>query len=210
MENSKKINEIIKKLKKEYPKARIALKFTNPLEILVATILSAQCTDKRVNMVTETLFKKYRTIHDYANANIKEFEEEIKSTNFYKNKAKNIIEAAKIILKKFNGQVPKTMNELLTLPGVARKTANIVLSNAYGIVEGIAVDTHVRRLSQRLGLSKNTDPEKIENDLMKIIPKNDWFIISYLLIEHGRKICSAKKAECNICILSNLCPKIGI
>ena len=210
MKNSKKINEIIKKLKKEYPKARIALKFTNPLEILVATILSAQCTDKRVNMVTETLFKKYRTIHDYANANIKEFEEEIKSTNFYKNKAKNIIEAAKIILKKFNGQVPKTMNELLTLPGVARKTANIVLSNAYGIVEGIAVDTHVRRLSQRLGLSKNTDPEKIENDLMKIIPKNDWFIISYLLIEHGRKICSAKKAECNICILSNLCPKIGI
>ncbi|MFN3966713.1 MAG: endonuclease III [Endomicrobiia bacterium] len=201
----KKVNEIIKRLKKEYPKAKIALEFSNPLEILVATILSAQCTDERVNKVTASLFKKYKTVKDYANADLKKFEQEIKSTGFYHNKARNIISAAKIILEKFNGKVPDNMNDLLSLPGVARKTANIVLSNAYGIVEGIAVDTHVRRLSQRLGLTKNDDPVKIEQDLMKIIPKSDWFIISYLLIEHGRKICDARKPKCNECIISDLC-----
>ncbi len=201
----KRVNEIIKRLKKEYPKAKIALEFSNPIEILVATILSAQCTDERVNKVTKSLFKKYRTIKDYANANLKEFEQEIKSTGFYHNKAKNIISSAKIILEKFNGKVPDKMEDLLSLPGVARKTANIVLSNAYGIVEGIAVDTHVKRLSQRLGLTKNDDPVKIEQDLTKIIPKSDWFIISYLLIDHGRKICNAKKPKCFECVLSDLC-----
>jgi len=203
-----KVNQIIKILKKEYPKAKIALEFSNPLEILVATILSAQCTDERVNKVTKSLFKKYKTVQDYANADLKKFEQEIKSTGFYHNKAKNIISSAKMIIEKFNGKVPDKMEDLLTLPGVARKTANIVLGNAYGIVEGIAVDTHVRRLSQRLGFTKNDDPLKIEQDLMKIIPKSNWFIISYLLIEHGRKICDARKPKCSVCVISDLCPKI--
>jgi len=206
--DTKKVNQIIKILKKEYPKAKIALEFSNPLEILVATILSAQCTDERVNKVTKSLFKKYKTVQDYANADLKKFEQEIKSTGFYRNKAKNIISSAKMIIEKFNGKVPDKMEDLLTLPGVARKTANIVLGNAYGIVEGIAVDTHVRRLSQRLGFTKNDDPVKIEQDLMKIIPKSNWFIISYLLIEHGRKICDARKPNCSECVISDLCPKI--
>ena len=206
--DTKKVNQIIKILKKEYPKAKIALEFSNPLEILVATILSAQCTDERVNKVTKSLFKKYKTVQDYANADLKKFEQEIKSTGFYHNKAKNIISSAKMIIEKFNGKVPDKMEDLLTLPGVARKTANIVLGNAYGIVEGIAVDTHVRRLSQRLGFTKNDDPLKIEQDLMKIIPKSNWFIISYLLIEHGRKICDARKPKCSVCVISDLCPKI--
>lgn len=199
------INELLKRLKKSYPAAKIALDFSNLPEILVATILSAQCTDKRVNQVTPVLFKKYRTLKDYANADIKEFEQEIRSTGFYHNKAKNIVQSAKVILKKYNGKVPDTMEGLLTLPGVARKTANIVLSNGYGIVEGIAVDTHVRRLSQRIGLSKNDDPVKIEQDLMKITPKKDWFGISNLLIEHGRKICDAKKPDCPRCMLTDMC-----
>lgn len=202
-----KIKEIVKRLKKEYPKARVALNFNNPIQILVVTILSAQCTDERVNKVTEKLFKKYKNVKDFAKADIKEFEGEILSTGFYHNKAKNIINSAKIIIDKYKGEIPKTMKDLLTLPGVARKTANIVLGNAYGIVEGIAVDTHVKRLSYRLEMTENTDPEKIEEDLRAIIPKKDWFIISYLLIEHGRKTCDARKPKCDRCILSDICPK---
>ncbi len=206
MEEKERVLKIIELLEKEYNHPKVALKYNNPLQLLIATMLSAQCTDKRVNMVTEKLFKKYKTAEDYANMDIKVFEQEIKSTGFYKNKAKNIQKCCKILVEKFGGEVPKTMEELISLPGVARKTANIVLGNAYGIVVGIAVDTHVRKLSQRLGLSKNKDPEKIEKDLMKIVPKNKWFDINYLLIEHGRKICNARKPKCEECVINKLCP----
>ncbi len=205
MENSK-AKKIYSILKKIYPKAKIALNYSNNWELTVAVILSAQCTDKRVNIVTEKLFKKYRTIGDYANANLEEFQQDIRSTGFYRNKAKNIIASANIILKKFDGKVPDTMEELLELKGVARKTANVVLGNAYGKVEGIAVDTHVRRLSQRLGFTKKNDPVKIEQDLMKIFPKDNWYQLTYLLIEHGRAICDAKNPRCDECPLKELCP----
>ena len=198
--------EILRILKKEYPEAKIALEYKNPLELLVSTILSAQCTDKRVNIVTKSLFKKYKTAKDYANAVLKEFEQEIRSTGFYHNKAKNIIEACRIIEEKFNGKVPDTMEALIILPGVARKTANIVLSNAYGVIAGIAVDTHVRRISQRLSFTKNDNPDKIEQDLMNLFPKEEWFNINYLLIDHGRKICQAKKPLCPECPVNKLCP----
>jgi len=200
------IDKILVLLKKEYPAARIALTFSNPLEILVSTILSAQCTDKRVNLVTKDLFKKYKTVKDYANLDIKSFEQEIRSTGFYRNKARNIKKAAQKILKDFNGKVPDSMEKLIQLPGVARKTANIVLFNGFGKIEGIAVDTHVRRLSQRLGITKNDDPNKIEQDLMKLLDKKEWGNFSYLLIEHGRRVCIAKKPRCLDCILKQLCP----
>ncbi|OGS21449.1 MAG: endonuclease III [Elusimicrobia bacterium RIFOXYA2_FULL_39_19] len=199
--------EILKRLKKHYPEAKIALNYSSPIEILVATILSAQCTDKQVNKVTEAIFKKYKSAKDYASADIKEFEQEIKSTGFYHNKAKNIVESAKIIVTKHGRKVPDTMNNLLTLPGVARKTANIVLGNAYNIVEGIPVDTHVKRLSQRLGLSNESNPEKIEQDLMHLFKKKQWYKLSYLLIEHGRNTCNAKKPLCDKCFLKDICPK---
>ncbi|PIU41137.1 MAG: endonuclease III [Candidatus Omnitrophica bacterium CG07_land_8_20_14_0_80_42_15] len=204
--NAQKAQRIFCILKKTYPRAKIALDFTSPIQLLVATILSAQCTDKRVNIVTESLFKKYKTERDYANADLKTFEKDIRSTGFYRNKAKNIIASAQKILKEFNGKVPDTMEALLTLPGVARKTANIVLSNAYGKIEGIAVDTHVRRLSGRLGFTDNENPEKIELDLMKLFPKDEWFPINRVLIEHGRNICNAKKPLCPECLVSSLCP----
>ncbi len=204
--NKEKILGIIKLLKGEYPEARIALKFKNPLELLVATMLSAQCTDERVNIVTKDLFKKYKTAEDYANADLKEFEQDIKSTGFYKNKAKNIKNTCRILIEKYNSKVPRTMDEMLSLPGVARKTANIVLSNAYGIVEGIAVDTHVRRLSFLLGLTKEKDPVKIERDLMEIVPKKHWIDFPLMLILHGRKICIARRPRCEECILNRLCP----
>jgi len=217
---------ILEKLQQQYPNARIALNYSNNWEFLVAVILSAQCTDKRVNIVTETLFPKYlsnipalpkhpkypnpspeiKQIINFAEVPIEELETDIKSTGFYHNKAKNIQAAAKMVLEKFNGNVPRTMDEILTLPGVARKTANIVLGNAYGVVEGIAVDTHVRRLSQRLGFTKHNDPEKIEKDLMKLFPKDEWLTLTYYLIEHGRAICDAKKPKCDQCILNQLCP----
>jgi endonuclease-3 len=193
-------------LEKEYPQARIALNHSNPLELLVATILSAQCTDERVNIVTRTLFKKYTRAEDYAKADLTELERDIKSTGFYRNKAKNIKQTGRILVDKFNGQVPRTMEEMLELPGVARKTANIVLQNAYGVVEGIAVDTHVRRVSKRLGLTENEDPNKIEQDLMKIIPKNKWMRITDLLITLGRNACVAKKPKCGTCVLNKICP----
>jgi endonuclease-3 len=198
--------KIIELLEKDYPKAKTALHYTSPLEILVATMLSAQCTDKRVNIVTKSLFKKYRIAEDYANADLAELEEAVRSTGFYKNKAKNIKRSGRMLVEKFNSQVPRTMDELLELPGVARKTANIVLSNAYGIIEGIAVDTHVRRLSKRLGLTENKNPDKIEADLMLIVPKSHWKRITDLLIFHGRNVCMARKPKCNLCSLNKMCP----
>ncbi|MBI2640574.1 MAG: endonuclease III [Candidatus Sungbacteria bacterium] len=208
--------EIIRRLKKKFPNAKIVLKFSSPWELLVAVILSAQCTDKKVNEVTEKLFsagggsasggKKYRTLDDYVKAKPKEFEQMIRPTGFYRAKAKNILASAKLVKGRFGGKMPRTMREMLTLKGVARKTANVVLGNAYGVVEGIAVDTHVRRLSQRLGLSKHDDPVKIEQDLMRLIPRKDWFKLTYLLIDHGRAICTAKDPRCDLCPLNNICP----
>jgi len=199
--------KIIELLEKEYPtRAKTALHYSSPLEILVATILSAQCTDKRVNMVTKSLFKKYKTAEDYANADLAELEQDIKSTGFYRNKAKNIKNAGQMLVEKFDSQVPNTMEEILELPGVARKTANIVLSNAYGVIEGIAVDTHVRRLSKRLGLTENKNPDKIERDLMQNVPKSHWKRITDLLIFHGRNVCMARKPKCDSCVLNKLCP----
>ena len=198
--------KIIELLEKEYPRAKTALHYTSPLEILVATILSAQCTDKRVNIVTKSLFKKYKTAEDYANADLAELEQDIKSTGFYRNKAKNIKNAGQMLVEKFDSQVPNTMEEILELPGVARKTANIVLSNAYGVIAGIAVDTHVRRLSKRLGLTENTNPDKIERDLMQRVPKSHWKRITDLLIFHGRNVCMARKPKCDSCVLNKLCP----
>ncbi len=197
---------ILELLKRQYPAATTALQFRDPLEILVATILSAQCTDKRVNIVTQPLFKKYRTAKDYAGANLKELELQIRSTGFYRNKARNIIGAAKMIVSEFGGRVPDSMAELVRLPGVARKTANIVLSHGFNKTEGIAVDTHARRVSGRLGLTKNDDPVKIEQDLMKTFDRKDWVHLSDLLIAHGRAVCIARKPKCLECILRKLCP----
>jgi endonuclease-3 len=205
-DNETKVLKIVELLEKEHPDAKIALHYTNPLELLVATILSAQCTDERVNIVTKTLFEKYKTAEDYANADPKEFEEDIRSTGFYRNKARNIKKCCQMLVENFNSQVPKTMEEILTLPGVARKTANIVLSNAFGVIEGIAVDTHVRRLAKRLGLTEHEDPNKIEESLMKIVPKEYWMKITDLLIFHGRRVCIAKKPKCGICVLNRICP----
>ncbi len=198
-------SEILAILKNCYGVQSTALFHENPFELLVATILSAQCTDARVNMVTPELFKKYRTASDYADADINQFESDIKSTGFYKNKAKNIIAAARKIISEFGGKVPDKMEELVKLPGVGRKTANIVLSEGFGIVKGIAVDTHVRRVSFRLGLTKNTDPEKIETDLMAIYPEAEWRNVSNLLIAHGRRICDAKRPNCAGCALNKIC-----
>lgn len=184
--------EVVRKLKKLFPQAKIALHYSNNWELLVAVMLSAQCTDKKVNEVTEKLFKKYRTLDDYVRARPREFEQDIRSAGFYRNKAKHILAAAKIVKEKYDGKIPKTMAEILTLPGVARKTANVVLGNAYGVVEGVAVDTHVRRLSKKLGLTDHTDPNKIEKDLMELLPKKEWFGFTYRLIEYGRTYCSAK------------------
>jgi endonuclease-3 len=205
-ENRRRVLRIIGLLEKEFPDAKIALNYTNPLELLVATILSAQCTDERVNIVTESLFKKYRKAEDYANVDLAELEREIRSTGFYRNKARNIKNTGEMLVQRFDSQVPKTMEEILELPGVARKTANIVLQNAYGVVEGIAVDTHVRRVAARLGLAANEDPEKIEQDLMAIVPRDKWMRITDLLIFLGRRICTAKKPKCDLCVLNKLCP----
>jgi len=185
------------KLKRLFPNAKIALKFKNNWELLVAVELSAQCTDVMVNKVTPKLFKKYRTLDAYVNANPKEFEQDIKSTGFYRNKAKNILAAAKLLKNKFGGKMPKTMREMLTIPGVARKTANVVLGNAHGVVEGIAVDTHVRRFAIRFDLSDYQDPVRIERDLMAIIPKKEWFPFTYRLINYGRAVCPARKHNCS-------------
>jgi endonuclease-3 len=200
----KRAKKIIRLLKKLFPKAKISLRYSTPWELLVAVVLSAQCTDKKVNEVTEKLFKKYRKLDDYIKVSPKEFEQDIKSTGFYRNKAKNILAAAKVVKEKFHGKLPKTMAEMLTIPGVGRKSANVILGNAYGVVEGIAVDTHVARLSRLLGLTAHNDPNKIEQDLMQLIPKKDWFKFTYLIIEYGRKYCPARPHEHKQCPLAKI------
>lgn len=204
--NTENFNIIFELLQQIYPNPASALDFRSPLELLVATILSAQCTDKQVNSVTKTLFEKYKTIDDYANADIRELENEIYSTGFYHQKAKHLIASAQIMINEFDRKVPDTMEGLLKLHGVGRKVANIVLSRAFGKNEGIAVDTHVKRLSQRMGFSKYSDPEKIEKDLIKIAKKEDLEKLSMTLILHGRNICMARKPKCEICIVHQLCP----
>lgn len=200
------VQAIIAELHRLYPDAKCSLNFSNPLELLVATQLSAQCTDERVNMVTEQLFQKYRSTENFATVSQEELEQDIRSTGFYRNKAKNIRAACQRILTEYGGEVPRTMEGLLSLPGVARKTANVVLGNAFGIVEGFVVDTHIARLSRRLGWAKSEDPVKIEQDLMRIIPQKDWLDLSHLLIFHGRAICHARKPLCEQCALVPLCP----
>lgn len=200
------IVEIIRILRKAYPKTRAALYYKDALQILIATILSAQCTDKRVNQITPRLFKKYRNAYDFSKARQATLEKEIRSTGFYRNKAKNIIGAAKRIMEDFGGRVPDTMEALISLPGVARKTSNIVLSSGFRRTEGIAVDTHVKRLSGRLGLSRQKDPNKIEQDLMKIVPKKGWLDFNYMLVSHGRAICNARRPLCSKCVLNKICP----
>tara|TARA_Y100000310_G_C20691197_1_gene822350 strand:- start:341 stop:982 length:642 start_codon:yes stop_codon:yes gene_type:complete len=208
--DKKRVGKIISILKKEYPGKKSVLKFKTPLQMLVSTILSAQCTDVRVNIVTKDLFKKYKTAKDYASANLKELERIIKSTGFYRNKAKNIKNSCKMIVTDFGGRVPNKMEDLIKLPGVARKTANIVLSMSYNKSEGIAVDTHVKRVSYRLGLTNHTDPNKIEKDLMEIIPKSSWLYFNYIVVDHGRTLCKALTPICSKCPLNKLCPKNGV
>jgi endonuclease-3 len=200
------VKQLIRTWPKIYPNAHCELNFRNPLELLVATILSAQCTDKRVNMVTPELFKKYRTAKDYANAPQAELENAIRSTGFYRNKTKSIRAAMRAIAEEHGGKVPNAMEKLRALPGVGRKTANVVLGNAFGKNEGIVVDTHVVRLSHRLGLTKQKDPEKIERDLMKLIPREYWTDWSHWLIWHGRRRCFARKPDCSQCEVFQLCP----
>lgn len=198
--------KIVSLLKKEYPEAGCSLSFNNPLELMVATILSAQCTDARVNIVTKTLFKKYRKAQDYLKVPQKELEEDIRSTGFFRNKARAIQSSCETIIAEFGGKVPKTMEDLTSLNGIGRKTANVILGNAYGIPSGIAVDTHVTRLSKRLGLSYSKTAEKIEQDLQKLVPKSDWILFPHLMIFHGRKICQARKPRCEKCSLNKICP----
>ena len=200
----KKAFKIARALAKLYPQAKVLLSHRNPLELLVATVLSAQCTDAMVNKVTKKLFKKYRTFNDYLKADQKQFAKDIHSTGFYRQKAKHILAAARIIHLKFNDKVPRAMDELLMLPGVGRKTANIVLQNAYGIAVGIPVDTHVRRLSRLLGLTRNTDPDKIEQDLMRLFPKKEWVLLSYRLIAYGREFCPSRSHDHSKCPLSSI------
>jgi len=198
--------EIIKRLKRAYPDAHCALNHTNPFELLIATILSAQTTDERVNIVTANLFRKYHSPQDFIDVPQEELEKDIHSTGFFRNKARNIKAASSRLVEAYGGEVPRTMEEILTLGGVARKTANVVLGNAFGIAAGVVVDTHVSRLSQRLGLTKAVTPEKIERDLQQIVPKRHWIMFPHWLIFHGRQICQARKPKCLNCVLSDLCP----
>src|SRR6516164_2895004 len=200
------IQAIINELRHLYPDAKCSLDFSTPLELLIATQLSAQCTDERVNLVTRDLFKKYRSAEDYATVGQEELEQDIRSTGFYRNKAKNIRAACQRLITNYDGEVPRNMTDLLKLPGVARKTANVVLGNAYGIVEGFVVDTHIGRLARRFGWTENEDPVKVEQDLMRLVPRQDWLDLSHLLIFHGRAICQAKKPLCPQCTLSKFCP----
>jgi len=199
------VKKILERLDRAYPAAECALTHENPLQLLVSTILSAQCTDERVNQVTRTLFQEYRTAKDFAAADPRELEQEIRPTGFFRNKTKSILGAAKLLVAKFRGEVPRTMEELLELPGVARKTANVVLGTAFGVASGVVVDTHVDRLSYRLDLTKEKDPKKIEQNLMKIIPKEKWILFSHQLIWHGRLVCQARRPRCPDCSLVDLC-----
>jgi endonuclease-3 len=202
--------KIISALKQIYPDAHCELNFSNPLQLLIATILSAQCTDKRVNLVTAELFKKYHTARDFAEAPLAEIEESVKSTGFFRNKAKNIKGCCAALVERFGGEVPRTMDELHALAGVGRKTANVVLGNAFGINVGVVVDTHVTRLANRLGLAKGTDAVKLEQELVTLVPQQDWTLFSHWLIWHGRRRCAARKPDCANCEIKNLCPQIGV
>jgi endonuclease-3 len=197
---------LIERLKAAHPDARCSLNYANPLELLVATVLSAQCTDARVNLVTKSLFKKYRTASDYAMVSPGELEEDIKSTGFYRNKAKALRACCAELLARYAGEVPADMAALVQLPGIGRKTANVILGNAFERAEGIVVDTHVRRLAGRLGLTNHSDPDKIEQDLLQVVPREDWIIIGHLLILHGRRVCSARAPKCPVCPVNDLCP----
>jgi endonuclease-3 len=203
--NPQRVQAILQKLDEAYPKVTCALNHDNAFQLLIATILSAQCTDERVNQVTKSLFVKYPTPKDFAHANPAELEQDIRPTGFFRNKTKSIMGASKKIVEEFGGEVPRTMDQLLTLPGVARKTANVVLGTGFGIAVGVVVDTHVMRLSNRLDLSRNTDPKKIEQDLMQVIPQKKWILFSHQLIWHGRKVCQARKPKCVECNLETLC-----
>ena len=205
-EEKDRTRKIIARLKKAYPDAKCSLNHSNPLELLIATILSAQCTDERVNIVTADLFRKYRSCADYLSVPASELQNDVKTTGFFRNKTKSIQGACKVLSEKYGDRVPDTIEELLELPGVARKTANVVLGNAFGIASGIVVDTHVSRLSQRLGLTKNKQPEKIERDLIEVVPKKDWIDFSHLLIYHGRRVCKARKPLCEKCVVEKYCP----
>ena len=201
---------MVKRLRKAYPDAVCALHHESPLQLLVATILSAQCTDARVNMVTPGLFARYPGVSDLASAERSDLEEIIRSTGFFRNKAKSIQGAAAKIVSDFGGQVPRTMDELLSLPGVARKTANVVLGTAFGIADGFVVDTHVFRLSHRLGFARGKNPGEVERELMSVVPREDWIDLAHILIHHGRRICGARNPDCEHCVVASLCPKIGV
>jgi endonuclease-3 len=203
---AQRIRPIITRLQRQYPDARCALDHQEPLQLLVATILSAQCTDARVNIVTKDLFLKYRDAQDYADANPAVFEREIKSTGFFRNKTKSVLGMAQALVERHGGRVPSTMDQLTALPGVGRKTANVVLGTAFGINEGVVVDTHVTRIANRLKLTAQEDPVKIEQDLMKLVPRTEWADFSHLLIHHGRRLCDARKPKCEICPVNELCP----
>lgn len=209
-DKKKRTVEIIKRLKKAYPDAHCALDHTSPFELLIATILSAQCTDERVNIVTADLFRKYRGPQDFVHVSQAELERDVHSTGFFRNKAKNIKAASQRLIEVYGGEIPRTMDEILTLGGVARKTANVVLGNAFGIASGVVVDTHVSRLSQRLGLTENTTPEKIERDLEQLVPKRNWIMFPHWMIFHGRRVCQARKPKCGECSLANICPSFPI
>jgi endonuclease-3 len=203
--NPKRVAAILQKLDEAYPDATCELKHANPFQLLISTILSAQCTDVRVNQVTESLYKKYPNPQSFAYGNPSELEQEIRPTGFFRNKTKSVMGASRAVVEKFGGEVPRTMEEILTLPGVARKTGNVVLGTAYGIASGLVVDTHVLRLANRLELTKNQEPKKIEQDLMKVIPQNKWIQFSHQLIWHGRRVCVARKPKCSICNLERIC-----
>jgi endonuclease-3 len=202
--------KVVKALAREYPEATCALNFRTPLELLVATILSAQCTDQRVNLVTKDLFRKYRTAADYARAPLAELERDIQSTGFFRNKAKSIAGCCQAIQERFGGEVPKEIEVLVELPGIGRKTANVVLGTAYGIASGVVVDTHVTRVSRRLGLTAQKDPVKIEQDLVQLVPQSEWVAFSHRMIHHGRRLCTARKPQCDDCPLRPFCPQIGV
>ena len=202
--------EVVRLLRRHYPAATCSLNFHAPLELLVATVLSAQCTDERVNLVTQDLFQKYRSAADYAQVPVAELEKDIQSTGFYRNKAKNIQNCCGLLVQQHGGQVPQDIEQLVALPGIGRKTANVILGTAFGIASGVVVDTHVTRLSRRLGLSRQKDAEKIEKDLMEVIPSKEWVAFSHRMIQHGRKVCLARKPKCDVCPLMAICPKVGV
>ena len=205
-QRAERAKEVVSRLRRLYPDAHCELYFKNPLELAIATILSAQCTDKRVNLVTPALFKKYPTAKDYARAPIKDIEAIIRPTGFFRSKALSIQESAKRLLQNFEGEIPKTMKELTTLRGIARKTANVILGTAYGLTEGIVVDTHVKRVSFRLGLTRQTNPVHVEKDLMPLISQKDWIFFGHAMVQHGRRICKARNPDCKNCLLNSICP----